>query len=176
VSDTLDSGATDASVWTLCGHWLGHSVVMGKKGVCPPADATCRQTPSGSATLPGINRQTPSGSATLPGINRQSLKNPKKYFHSSDRATAWHTYHNCPRFTYSEESGGRPAPGRERGAKNVFGSRDFPMKFLQTRGSWPKMAPKTRAGPTPRKRIGESGSFSTHTHIFARYTCYGNEN
>jgi hypothetical protein len=42
VSDTLDSGATDASVWTLCGHWLGHSVVMGKKGVCPPADATCR--------------------------------------------------------------------------------------------------------------------------------------
>ena len=44
VSDTLDSGGTDASVWTLCGHWLGHSVVMGKKGVCPPADATCFPT------------------------------------------------------------------------------------------------------------------------------------
>ena len=76
-------------------------------------------------------RQT---SATLPGINRQSLKNPKKYFHSTDLATAWHAYHNCPRFTYSEESGGRPAPGRERGAKNVFGSRDFPMKFLHVAG------------------------------------------
>ena len=132
-----------------------------KKGVCPPADATCRQTPSGSATLPTIN--------TNP------LKNRTRYFHSSAGATPLPTYHNKARLSFTEGSGCRPAPGHERGAKNVFGSRDFPMKFLQPRGSWPKMAPKTRAGPTPHKRLLQFRCFCSIVHVRTVRMCHGNQ-